>query len=333
VPAYNNQSLTDIFKDKIKESSFLDFSPPESLVQGLAISSRELAIEKGLNLNDLDSIAGVQGLPPLQILKSLIEQLDDAHLIPDLHGLGIELGAGLALLSIVLLERDTKRQIDGILALEAVKPFVERGIQKAGAEILGERKGSLLPCFGIFESIPVADETFDFALQIESLHHAEDLGVAVKELSRILKIGGVVFSLDRSWISSTKREVLDQLLNHEYSKEWLAAKHFPLGNRFTRRDNGEHEYTDQHWIETFRDNGLVLKRIVHLNPQIEMWHVKKRLVTCLKLTSLLGVKIESRKGILRSWFNQTLKRKPKIHSNLMVSPHPRPLTLFVFAKE
>jgi len=330
--SYSKEAILALINKSSGRPNFLDFLPPERYVKGLAIGSREQAIEKALNLNDLNSIVGVQGLPPFQVLRDVLDELSDLNALPILEGTGIELGAGLALLSIAFLERDLNREIKGIVALEAVKPFVEKGIQKAGAQILGERSCCLLPCYGIFEEIPVEDQTFDFALQIESLHHAENLDNAVRELSRILKKGGVIVSFDRSWENSTRPEVLEELLDHEYSKDWLKTKHFAHEKKFTRRDNGEHEYTDNDWIQTFKKHDLSLIKLVHLHPKVETWHVKKRIASLLHISRLLGIKINSRPGVIRGWIGQKIGKGSRIHSNLLVSPHPRPLTMFVFKR-
>ena len=324
--------LTSIFIQKAIRPEYLDFRPPAEYVNGLAISSREQAIESGLLEKDLDSIAGIQGLPPYEVLRSMLDELRRLQLFPKLNGLGIELGAGMAFFSIACLESDTKNDITGIVALEAVKTFVEKGIQKVAAELLKERCLALLPCYGVFENIPVNDETFDFAIQIESLHHAMDLDIALREVSRVIKKDGIVVSLDRSWTDSTTPETLEEMLDHEYSREWLIAKKFPANERFRRRDNGEHEYIDQVWIESFGRHNLELVTAIHLHPRIQSWHLVKRLVGLFGLSKRMGIKVESRPGIFRSWIDQLLKVPPRPHSNLLRSPHPRPFTFFVFIK-
>lgn len=329
----DKQFIVSIFDGTVQRPEYLDFRPPAEYVQGLAINSREQAIEKGLDEKDLDSIAGIQGLPPYDVLKDMLENLRAIGKFPDLHGLGVELGAGLALFSIACIEKDVSQKITGIVALEAVKTFVDKGIQKVGAEILKERSVALLPCYGVFEKIPVKDETFDFAIQIESLHHAEDLDKAIREVSRVLRKGALVISLDRSWVNTVNPKTLQGMLDHEYSTEWLKAKKFPHDKRFTRRDNGEHEYRDCDWISTFERHSFKLVSTVHLHPNIQMWHLMKRVLGIFKLSKVFGIQVESRKGVLRSWLNQILKRQPRVHGNLLRSPHPRPFSFFVFEKE
>ncbi len=324
--------ILSVLRGDVERPEYLDFRPPVEYVTGLAISSREQAIEKGLQEKNLDTIAGIQGLPPYEVLQDTLDTLRESELFPDLNGLGLELGAGLALFSIACLERDTTKKIDGIVALEAVKTFVEKGIQKVGAELLDKRGQALLPCYGVFENIPVEDGTFDFVIQIESLHHAEDLNIAIQEVSRVVKKGGIMISLDRSWVNSTSRETLEEMLDHEYSREWLKAKKFNYDRKFTRRDNGEHEYTDKDWIKAFEANEFQLVSKVHLHPKIKTWHLLKRVICLLKLSRFFGIKVQSRTGVIRSWIDQSLKLRPQMHGNMLRSPHPRPFTFFVFRK-
>jgi SAM-dependent methyltransferase len=324
--------ILSILSGDVERPEYLDFRPPADYVNAPAISSREQAIEKGLHEKNLGTIAGFQGLPPYKVLQETLDTLRDAALFPDLRGIGLELGAGLALFSIACLERDITKKIDGIVALEAVKTFVEKGIKKASAELLDKRGQALLPCYGVFEDIPVEDGTFDFVIQIESLHHAEDLNIAIQEVSRVVKKGGILISLDRSWIDSTSRDTLEEMLDHVYSREWLKSKKFDYDRKFTRRDNGEHEYTDKDWIKAFESNDFQLISKVHLQPKIQTWHLLKRIICLLKLSRIFGIKVQSRAGVLRSWIDQSLKLRPRIRGNMLRSPHPRPLTLFVLRK-
>jgi len=326
--------LESIFRGSANRPKFLDFSPPVNYLQSGPISAREVAIEKGLESQDLGAILGVQGLPSYEVLKETILLLDNHKVLPPLGGIGIELGAGLALLSAVFIERDHSNSIQGIVALEPVMPFVRKGIEQTMKQLLKNSSSKILPCHGIFEQIPVPSETFDFALQIESLHHAEDLRIALREISRVVKPGGYLISIDRSWINSTSRKTLEDLLDHEYSKDWLITKNFPTDKIFTRRDNGEHEYRDKDWTEAFEESGFSIVSLVHLHPKIEKWHLIKRIVTILRMGRFLQVKVLSRKGLIRIYifgrFWPNLRSSKT--SKLLVSTHPRPLSVFILQR-
>ena len=253
-------------------------------------------------------------------------------LIPPLEGYGIEVGAGLALLSCSFKQLDENDLIDGIIALEATKPFVTNGIRLSSQELLGNQSRAILPCYGVFEEIPIEDCAIDFGIQIESLHHAESLSLAISEISRIIRPGGYFISIDRSWIDNVKQETLEKMLDHEYSHDWLMGKNFPPYIRFTRKQNGEHEYRDREWIEAFETNGFRVISRTFLHPKLEWWHVFKRLIGLLHMKKIFRIEVESRRGILRSFLAQWLGIKTSRISSILISPHPRPLTVMILYK-
>lgn len=311
---------------------YLDFSPPTSTIDSLAISARSAAVDKGLNNVNLDLATASHGSPPFATILELCKVLRDRGILPPLMGVGIEVGAGLALLSCAMLRLDGSDSVQGILALEATKPFVEKGIKRSSQELLGSKSKAVIPCHGIFEQIPIENGALDFGLQIESLHHAEDLDLAVKEISRILRPGGIFVSIDRSWVDSVSDSTLEEMLSHRYTPEWLASKNFDPNVPFTRRDNGEHEYRDSYWKMIFERNGMRVRSETFLHPRIETWQILKRLLCLAGLQGLASVKVKSRKGLIRTYFTSRFGIRGRLFSNLLISPHPRPLTVFVLEK-
>jgi SAM-dependent methyltransferase len=330
---YSLDKLKEYFRSEDNRPTYVDFLPSKGITDSLAISARESAIEKNLQLDDFEAMLRGQSLPPYKVLRQVLELLRSKRVLPPIEGVGIELGAGLALLSVALIQRDDQNLIEGIFALEAVKPFASKGIQRTSAEILGPQRFKIMPCYGVFEEILLADCTLDFACQIESLHHAEDLEIALKEVSRVLRPGAYLISIDRSWIDSVPTKVLDEMLDHEYSKQWLDAKKFNSESTFTRRDNGEHEYRDKDWKRAFERSGFTLVMEKHLHPDFKLWNAIKRLLGLLAISNLVGIKVKARPGTLRNFFAQNLGLRKSDYSNLIRSPHPRPLTVFVFQKD
>lgn len=328
-------ALSDIrkyFRSEIERPSFLNFMPPKKIANSLAISSREYATNRNLESQNLETIIVATGSPSYDVIRKVLELLRSQKVLPRIEGVGIELGAGLALLSVALIQEDDQNLIEGIFALEAVMPFASKGIQRTSAEILGPQRLKIMPCYGVFEEIPLADHTLDFACQIESLHHAEDLDVALKEVSRVLRPGAYLISIDRSWTDSVSTKVLEEMLDHEYSKQWLDAKKFNSESTFTRRDNGEHEYRDKDWKRAFERSGFTLVTEKHLHPDFKLWNAVKRILGLLAISNLVGVKVKARPGTLRNFFAQTPGFGKSGYSNLIRSSHPRPLTVFVFQK-
>jgi len=323
--------LQDLFQGG-KLPNYLNFSPSEATIQSLAIKARSSAVEKGLNASNLSEIAASHGSPPFSTILGTWELLKKRDLIPKFEGIGIEVGSGLALLSCAVKKLDKESSIIGLIALEATKPFVTSGIGMTSREILGKDANSILPCFGVFEEIPLEDNSIDFGIQIESLHHANSLSDAIKEISRIICPGGYFVSIDRSWVDSVSQATLESMLDHQYSKEWLKGKNFDPDNEFTRRDNGEHEYRDCEWIDAFEKNGFRLVSLSFLHPSIEFWHVVKRFVSIFHLDRFFSIQVKSRPGVLRTYLAQTIGLKKISFSKLLISPHPRPLTVMVLRK-
>lgn len=311
---------------------YLDFSPPKSTIESTAISSRSAAVDKGLENEDLEIATTSHGSPPFSLILELCGLLKDRGILPPLSGLGIEVGAGIALLSCAVLNLHSDKSIQGILALEATKPFVEKGIRRSSQEFLGSRARKVIPCHGVFEKIPVETGALDFGLQIESLHHAEDLNLAVEEIARVLHPGGFFVSIDRSWVDSVSDSTLEEMLNHYYPPSWLLSKNFDPSIPFTRRENGEHEYRDAFWKATFERNGLRVLSETHLHPRLEAWQVLKCLLCLVGLDGFAGIKVKSRKGLIRTYVLSIFGIRKKLFSNFLISPHPRPLTVLILER-
>jgi SAM-dependent methyltransferase len=327
----SRSELSDFFRPS-RSSAHLDLSPPAKFADTDAIQARSKSVSIGLHGNDIDAIANSHGSPNYSIIKEMLSQLIRMKLLPELSGIGIEVGSGIALLSCATLELDESKQIQGIIALEAAEPFVYEGIPFVSKCILEEDFYRILPCYGVFENIPFESSSIDFGIQIESLHHAEKLEPAIREIARIIRPGGIFVSIDRSWVDSISDNSMEEMLNHEYSREWLSGKNFDPNLRFRRRDNGEHEYRDREWKFAFLESGFELVSEIHLHPRLEWWHVKKRLVCMFRMQNLAGIKTRSRNGIIRNFLSQKIGLKNRRFSNLVCTKHPRPLTLLVLRK-
>jgi SAM-dependent methyltransferase len=327
----NQKTLEELFARNSSQPNFVDLGiRSDNFVKG-PISKREISTLKSFRHNSVSDIANAEGSPSYETINHLVKVLKKLSILPDLNGFGVELGSGIGLLSAAIIDEDNQSKIRGILAVEAVLPFVEFGIKYAAREILGHDQFKIIPCHGSFNSMNIADSTIDFIVQIESLHHADHLLPPIAESFRILKKGGFFISIDRSWPNDTKRAVLEELLDHKYSKDWLIQKGFPKGV-FSRRDNGEHEYIDIDWNTTFEKCGYTRKKIFHLHPELTFRHILKRVICLFKLNRIFGIKIKSRNGLIRSFLIYKLKLLSTKFSSVIISPHPRPLTISIWEK-
>ena len=312
------------------KNGYLDFPIPKELSSSDAITAREQATLKSLQEGNLDKVASIQGLPSLEVFETLIIKLQNLDVFPDLQGVGIELGAGLGIFSSVMIKNNKK--VKGILAIEVCKPFAETGMRLTSELILRESSKKVIPCHGTFDSIPIESGVADFIIQIESLHHANDLVKPINESLRLLKPGGVFISIDRAWVDSIKDSTLNDLLNHKYEIEWLEHKGFDSNKIKTRRDNGEHEYRDCEWKKAFQAAGF--KNLVYLpvHPKITSKFLLKRLLTIFKLNPILGIEIPSRPGLFRGIVSKFFHINPLKLNAQLISCHPRPLVVSVWQK-
>ena len=328
----SSKVIERIFAVGASQPEFINFEPISRVTKNRAIRSREISTKKSFQKESLTMIAEQEGSPSFEIIDSLVGKLQGAGVIPMLSGIGLEMGSGLGLLSAALINQNKENSIKGILAIEVSLPFVEEGIRKAARLVLGDNAFRIMPCYGSFDSIAVESDSIDFIIQIESLHHAENLLPPLVEGYRILKPGGHFISIDRSWPNQVKRSVLTELLDHEYSKEWLDLKGFPSDLPFSRRDNGEHEYLDLDWENSFKQAGFKNIVIKHLHPKITIKHLVKRMVCFFRLNRLFKIKVSSRTGIFRGFIQSNFRLNLLGKKTIMVVEHPRPLTLTVWQK-
>jgi SAM-dependent methyltransferase len=327
----SRNEIKGYFENIESQPRFLNFGTRFEVSNSRPIISREKATAHSFSVDSVDSIAALEGAASFATIVSVVKKFMELGLIPKLYGIGLELGSGIGLLSAAMLKLDEQKEINGILAIEASMPFVTDGINIVRKQILKEDSARLIPCYGTFESISVESKSVDFIFQIEALHHANDLKIAADEASRVLKAGGHLISIDRSWPDNTERAELEKLLNHTYPKTWLIEKGFPANDPFTRRDNGEHEYLDCEWKQTFVDAGFKLETYKKLHTKIELWHLVKRIVGLLGLSKVLGIRIPSSSGVIRGFFSQKIPILQKMGGVIVVA-HPRNLTLSVWKK-
>lgn len=326
----NRSELSELFVKNAVRSEYLKFEVPSSISQSKAIQSREVATTKSLREESLNDVAGLEGSPSFDVISSMWKSICRNTDFPSLSGFGLELGSGIGLLSAAVISADADRSIVGIIAVEAGMPFVEVGITRAAKEILKEESYKILPCLGTFENIEIESGSIDFILQIEAFHHAQLLEPVTREAYRVLKKGGHIVSIDRSWPNQVRNETLEELLNHEYEKEWLVKKGFPAEGKFTRRDNGEHEYRDNEWQNAFETVGFVVSSMTFIHPKPQRFHLLKRLICLIGIHRLARIKIPARPGLFRSILQQLLNLR--IPGAMIITRHPRPLTVIVGKK-
>lgn len=176
-----------------------------------------------------------------------------------LTGRGIELGAGVGCFGAsVVHECPGVTQLYAVevvgAVVELLQPLVFRGLAGPDAK-------NLVSVHGSFDAIQLPDNSLDFAIELEALHHAEDLTTTLLEVVRVLKPGGILLCLDRVCSDRMTDVERDYLLDYAYSEEWKALNDVPPSQTVTRRQNGEHEIRRKEWLDSLEAAGLTVTRL------------------------------------------------------------------------
>lgn len=250
---------------------------PEGLASSIGIAARNRSAEMiaGMDLAEGAPLNGALSPSDMELLVASAER----HLLDEpLAGAGIDLGAGLGILSAVAAKRGG---VDAVLAVEVCPEFVDAVIPRSAREVLGDAADKVVPVLGTFDDLRLADASVDFAVEIDSLHHADDLDAALSECARVLRPRGTLLCFDRVQPDDMSDAMRDRLLERVYTEEWIVANGYPTGVRMTRRDNGEHEIRASEWDAAFRRNGLRRVRTVEFTPRITMRAAAKSAVSAL----------------------------------------------------
>jgi len=185
--------------------------------------------------------------------SELLEIIDIATSSTDFkpHGIGVELGAGCAAISVELTKSNPA--VEKIYAVEIVPEIVEHAAVPL-IEMYDLTK-KVLPVVGDFDVIKLENESIDFIVEFDSLHHSFNLERTIAESGRILKSGAQLLAIDRShWNTSKRRR--SELENQVYSKQFLSDRGLETSRTVTRADNGEHEYLLSEYISAFKNAGF-----------------------------------------------------------------------------
>ena len=172
-----------------------------------------------------------------------------------IHGIGIDLGGGVGCISSTLAKRKNVKKIYCIeLVEEAVtmcQPIVKR-------EILKENDNKVISVVGDFDDLNLENNSIDFAVSWDSMHHSMNLVKTLKECKRVLKKNGIFIIVDRAHNNSTPDSEIERMLNIVYDENFLTKFYRPKGTILTRKENGEHEHRFFEWDNFFEGSGFKL---------------------------------------------------------------------------
>ncbi|MCG8462699.1 MAG: class I SAM-dependent methyltransferase [Holophagales bacterium] len=239
--------------------------------------------------------------------RRLIATAERCCLGARLRGRGIELGAGTALLSCALAVRS---DVEQMTAVEYVPDMVRLIQPRVIEHCLGAaQRRKVIRANGSFDELGAEDASFDFAIEIGSLHHSNDLPRTMAEIHRVLRPGGVLLAFDRVQPDHMTDAEVEALLDREYSREFLERFGYPLDRPLTRRQNGEHEYRRWEWQAAIDAAGFHRTELHRLDRMADS--------PATSIARLLGLPVAERNKRgrpayeLRLWLSQNLRRVPR----------------------
>ena len=135
----------DEIRNRRNRSEILVISDSLAVRETLALRNREESLRVNLDDTDIEQAISNQGSAPFKVINQVTKKMIESGVFPELEGVGLELGCGSALFSISMLEHDSKRQIQAIIAVEAAKEFVEETTASLTPESLAEPIARLPP--------------------------------------------------------------------------------------------------------------------------------------------------------------------------------------------
>ena len=179
----------------------------------------------------------------------------------ELSGTGLEIGCGPGILSNSVLK--IYKNIDLIYLLEKVpKTYL---LKKKIADY-NKTSVKLISVIGDFNYLKLPNNSLDFVLDFDAIHHSENFELTFKEISRVLKPGGKLLCFDRGQPDSISKKQIEYLLNIEYSKSYKIENGINPNKKFTRRMNGEKEPYLKDW--------KMVGKKYNLNCEVYIFHRK-----------------------------------------------------------
>ena len=191
-------------------------------------------------------------------------------LIPNVYnkikGIGIDLGGGVGCISSTLAKNP---KVEKIFCVELVEDVVKLCQPIVKKQILKDQYEKVVSVVGDYNFLELPDNSADFALSWDAMHHSQDLVITLQECKRVLKKDGIFMIIDRAHNNSTSDEEIERILNITYDKEFLKKNYSKLDEKLTRKENGEHEYRFYEWKEFFQKAGFELVSSVIIKTKTE----------------------------------------------------------------
>lgn len=183
-----------------------------------------------------------------------------------IKGVGLDLGGGVACISSILAK---KEEVEKIYCVEYTEELVKLCQPIMKQAILKDRMDKVISVVGDFNNLELPENSLDFAVSWDSIHHSHDPVATLKECRRVLKLGGRLVIIDRAHNNGTPDEEIERMHNIVYNKEYLRKNYLDENMTFTRKDNGEHEWRFFEWEKFFLEAGFKLLEMIVLKTDTE----------------------------------------------------------------
>ncbi len=195
----------------------------------------------------------------------------------NLYGTGVEVGAGPAIFSNSVIRLFPN--IDKIYAIEISPDVIE--LQKLICQKLNTCN-KIRHVVGDFNDMKLEDNSLDFILDFDSIHHSDDMSSTFKQISKKLKKNGVLICFDRGMPNHVPKKQIDYLLNIEYNDEYKLENGLPLHKSYKRFMAGEHEPYIRDWENLANKNNLDLN--IYIFTKKKLWSFLKLLFGLIPFT-------------------------------------------------
>ena len=199
----------------------------------------------------------------------------DNNIFNSLKGVGVDLGGGISLLSSIIAK---KKEVNKVYCVEIVKNAVVYCQPIIKKKVLNKRYDKVISVIGSFDELNLKNDSIDFCIAWDAMHHSRDLIRTLKEAKRVLKKGGKMIIIDRGHNNETSNKEINRMLNVVYSKDFLKENYLPINKILTRKMNGEKEYRFFEWENFFKKSKFkIIKRVIFKESSLKNKYNKQKI--------------------------------------------------------
>lgn len=155
-------------------------------------------------------------------------------------------------------------QVKKVYCVESVVSVVNLLQPIVKDQILGAESDKVISVTGNYDQLQLEDQSVDFAVAWDSMHHSPDPVNTLRECARVLKPRGTLVVVDRAHNNETPDAEIQRMLNIVYGAAFLKSSYRDPTMKLTRRENGENEYRYREWEKFFGDAGFQMTHAVEI---------------------------------------------------------------------